>query len=151
MGPLDRIPEKALARELARRSAEGSELKGSFQALGSQSVVTHRIFSTNIFDLQFTASTVADTIIFHQADIEFIPGDMTFGGAFSHRLFVRVLDTSNNVITYIDPFLERRITADGKQKWSIYHTTFGYPSDSIRMKFYFFTTGTGTFTTSIVN
>ena len=151
MGPLDRIPEKALARELARRSTEGSEFKGSFQAIGSGSVVTHRIFSPDTFDLQLTASTTEDTMIFHRADIEFIPDDMTLGGALCHRLLVRVLDTSNDIVTYVTPFLERRITSDGKQKWSIYHTTFGYPSDTIRLKFFFFTTGSGTFTTTIVN
>lgn len=151
MGPLDRIPEAGLSTELKRRKADANELKGSFQTFGASSVVTHRIFSENIYDLEFTASSTPDTRILHRADVEFIPDDLTFGGAFCHRVYARYLDTSNTELNFHAPMFERRVSRDGAQKWSFYHYTFGYPSDSLRLKFYFFTTGSGTFTTTIVN
>ena len=151
MGPLERLPENALSEELKARLRDGAELKGAFQARGSRSVRTHRIFSQAAYDLQFTASSTEGVFIAHQADIEFIPDDMTFGGAFCWRIQLRVLDTSNNVITWINPQIERRYSSDGKQRWSIYHQSFGYPTDTVRFKLFLFTNGAGTFTVNVIS
>lgn len=151
MGELDRIPENAFSAELKRRATEADELKGSFQSLGATSVITHRVFSPSVYDVQMTASATPGMLRVHRVDVEFIPDDLTFGGAFCHRVYARVLDTLNAPVTFTNPMSERQATTDGKQKWSFFHVTFGYPSDTIRLKFYFFTTGSGTFTTTIVS
>lgn len=150
MSVLDRLPEHALSAELRRRAAERSEYKGSFQALGSRSVQSRRVFSSAAYDIQFTASTTPNQIIYHRADIEFLPGDDTFGGALCHRVMIKYLDLSNNVATWLNPQIERVRTTDGRQMWRVYHTTYGYSSDSVRLKFYFFTTGSGTFTANVI-
>ena len=151
MGALERLPEKALSEELKRHIAETAELKGSFQSLGSTSVLTHRIFSDDVYDVQLTASPTPGTVLINQADVTFVPDDNTFGGAFCYRVFVKCFDISNNVIDPAYPvYIERKETTDGSQKWSFYHASFGYPEDTIRLKFYFFTTGSGTFSTTLV-
>lgn len=151
MSGLERLPDRAVVEEIKRRAAEEAELKGSFQSFGSDSVIAHRIFSQSTYDFQFTASPTPGTVIVHRANIEFIPDDMTFGGAFCHRVMARVLDSSNNVAEYFDPPILRRRTSDGKQKWSIYHVSFGSPADTIRLKLFFFTTGSGTFTANVIS
>lgn len=150
MSVLDRLPEHSLSAEMRARKAESEELKGSFQSLGSGSIVTERIFSSATYDFQFTASSTPGTVIAHQADVEFIPDDMKFGGAFCYRLMARVLDDSNNPITYIDPQQQRLVTTDGTQKWRFHHISSGYPGDTIRLKLYFYTTGSGTFTANVI-
>lgn len=152
MKALDRIPDNALSAELRHRVTETIELKGSFQAIGSQSVRAHRIFSPADYDVQFTASSTPGATIVHQVDIEFVPDDMTFGGAYCHKVLVKALDLTGHAFTWIDvqDNSERRITSDGRQVWSFYYVSFGYSADSVRLKFYLFTTGAGTFTTNVV-
>lgn len=150
MSPLDRLPENAFKVELSRRAAESQQLKGSFQAFGSTSVKTHRIFSPNIYDIQFNASPIPGTVVVHQVDVEFIPDDMTFGGAFCYQVLARYLDLSNNPATWYFRIAERKPSINGRQQWSFYHLSFGYATDSVRLKFYFFATGSGTFTTNVI-
>jgi hypothetical protein len=151
MSPLDRLPENALPNELKLRTRDLEELKGSFQAFGSTSVVTHRVFSPDTYDIQFTASSTPGTLIVHRADVEFIPDDTTLGGAFAYMARAKYLDTSNVTATYYFPWVERVPTTDGTQKWRFYHASFGYPADTVRLKFYFFTTGSGTFTANVIS
>ncbi|TFD14174.1 hypothetical protein E3T26_08605 [Cryobacterium sp. TMT1-21] len=87
----------------------------------------------------------------NRVDVEFVPNDQAFGGAFCYRMLIKALDTNNQTLAGIQPEIERRPSVDGKQRWSVFHPAFGYPGDTARLKFYFFTTGSGTFTTSIVN
>lgn len=150
MSPLDRLPENALARELQERTNDPLQLKGSDQSIGSGSVRTKRIFSGATYDFEFTAASTAGTLRVHQADIRFIPDDMTFGGSFCHRLAVRVMNTSNTTNTDATVWMERRVTSDGTQRWSIYYVTFGYPTDSIRLKLFFFANGAGTFSANVI-
>lgn len=150
MGPLDRLPERALTQELKRRAADGAELKGSFQSLGSTSVVTHRIFSAATHDVQFTPPSVVGNLKMNRADVEFIPDDKVFGGAFCYRMLVKALDTNNQPLQGIQPEIERLPSVDGRQRWSVHHASFGYPGDTARLKFYFFATGSGTFSASVV-
>ena len=150
MGPLERLPDNALPEAIRQRLNDAQELKGAFQSIGSSSVVTHRIFSGDTFDIQFDPSTTPGAIRAHQADVEFIPDDMTLGGAYCHQVHARYLDTSNNPATWFFQWFERVPSTDGKQKWRFYHVSFGYPTDAVRLKFFFFTTGSGTFTANVI-
>ena len=150
MSPLERLPENVLSTELKQRIAEANELKGAFQSIGSSSVVTHRIFSENTYDVEFTPPSTVGNLKVNRADVEFIPDDKTFGGAFCYRMEVRALDTDNNPLGGIQPEIERKPTVDGRQRWSVYHSSFGYPGDTARLKFFFFATGSGTFSANVI-
>jgi hypothetical protein len=151
MRSLDRLPERALVVELRQRALEVAELKGSFQALGSSSVRTHRIFSGNPYDFEFIASGTPGTIIFHRVDVEFIPDNLRFGGAFCHRVYARVFDADGEPQESfrVDALRQRR--SDGRQVWSLHHVSFGYPTDTLRIKLYFFATGSGTFSVTVIH
>lgn len=150
MNSLDRLPENALTEQMKRRQAENAESKGAFQSTGSRSVVTRRIYSGAAYDIQFTPPAVLGQLKVNQADIEFIPDDKTFGGAFCYRLKVKAMDTNGAPLAGIQPEVERKPTVDGRQRWSVYHPSFGYPGDTARLKLYFFTLGSGTFTASVI-
>jgi len=150
MKQLDRLPENAMSSELRRRIFENNELKGAFQRRGSTSVVTHRIFSQSTYDVQFTPPSPVGTLKVNQVDVEFIPDDKTFGGAFCYRMLIVALDTNNQPLAGVQPEIERKPVVDGRQRWSVYHTSFGYAGDTARLKFYFFTLGSGTFTANVI-
>lgn len=150
MSSLERLPENALNHQIKQRIAESHELKGSFQAFGSSSVRTHRIFSSNTYDLQFTPPSSPGTLKINRADVEFVPDDDTFGGAFCYRMEFVALDTNNDPLSGIQPEVERLPSSSGRQRWSVYHPSFGYPGDTARLKFHFFTTGAGTFTANVI-
>lgn len=151
MSILERLPERGLSEELKRRLQDSAELKGSFQSLGSTSVITHRIFSENTYDVQFTPPPVMGDLKVNRADVEFIPDDTTFGGAFCYRMQIVALDTTNAPLAGIQPEIQRLPSSDGRQRWSVLHPSFGYPGDTARLKFYFFATGSGTFTASVIS
>lgn len=150
MKQLDRLPENAMSSELRQRMIESRELKGAFQAFGSSSVLTHRIFSPAVYDVQFTTSVPMGTLKVNRVDVEFIPDDKTFGGAFCYRMQIVALDTNNQPLMGIQPEIERKPTVDGRQRWSVYHVSFGYEGDTARLKFYFFATGSGTFAANVI-
>lgn len=154
MGLLERLPDNALPAAIRQRMADVQELKGAFQSLGSTSVRTHRIFSAATYDIQFNASTTPGTMIVHEAEVEFIPDDMTLGGAFCHRVLAEYLDLdnapSNNPYITGTGDCERLPSVDGRQRWRFYFVSFGYVNDSVRLKFHFYTTGSGTFTTNVI-
>lgn len=150
MSGLDRLPENALTQAVRSRLSDVQEFKGSFQAVGSASVVTHRIFTEAAFDVQLTPPAVVGTLKVNQVEVEFIPDDLTLGGAFASRMIVEALNTDNQPLAGLQPEMERRASVDGRQIWSVYHPSFGYPGDTARLKFYFFATGSGTFTANVI-
>lgn len=146
MGVRDRLPEETLARELREQSRTAAELKAA-QTRGSSSVLTYRTFTQDVFDVQLNG---IGSFTQHRVDVEFIPDDLTFGGAFCHRLEVKAMTTAN-VIIRTPITIQRRPSVDGRQQWSIFMLTFGGASDSRRLKFYLFSTGSGTIQFNVVH
>lgn len=148
---LNRLPDDALSAELLRRRADIEELKNSFQSLGSRSVRTFRIFSEDSFDVQFTPPPVVGTLNVNQVDVEFIPDNMIFGGAMCFRLAVKMMDLSGGPFTSaFGVEVVRNVRSDGRQIWSVFHVSFGYPGDTARLKFYLSANGSGTFTANVI-
>ena len=136
MGVRDQLPDGqplALLRELDR---DAREIKAA-QTMGQDSVISYRIFSNAAYDVLFPAGSDIRTVT-----VEFIPDDMTFGGAFCYRC--KAKQSSPGFST--NQYMPRLVTTDGTQKW----TYSVRPSTDYTFKFYFFTTGSGTFTTNII-
>ncbi len=140
MGVLDLLPENQPVSLLRELEVTGNEIK-SAQSLGQDSVVPHRIFSASAYDLQVAVAGTARKVA-----VEFTPSDMTFGGALCHRLYVRVLNTSNVDVAVVSD-VHRIRTSDGTQKWELYLPPY---TGTYRYKFYFFATGSGTFTANLI-
>lgn len=151
MSGLDRLPERMLQVELKRQVADSAELKGSFQALGSTSVLTHRIFSAAPYDVQINPGSAPNVPKFHRVDVEYVPDDETFGGAFCLDLKVKARNLSGGRVDRWAIEVERKPVVDGAQRWSVYYITYGFPEDAVRLKFYLFALGSGTFTVNVVN
>lgn len=150
MSGLERLPERALSEEIKERLRAPIELKGSAQSLGSSSVITHRIFSQEPFDVQLNPSGTAGVMRLHRVDVEFIPNDTTFGGAFCLNLGVRARNLSGGVVDRWAISIERKKVVGKKQAWSVYYSSFGYAEDAIRLKFFLFALGSGTFKATVI-
>lgn len=146
MRPLDRMPENALRRTLLDQQGDLDEFKAA-QARGSSSILTARVFTTAAYDVEFVG---VSGFKLHRADVEFIPDDLTFGGALGLRLYVKGMDASNTPVRIL-PRVMRRPRSDGRQIWSVYYETFGSGSSTRRLKFYVFATGSGTLNATVVS
>ena len=139
MSIIDQLPHGEPVRLLHELEQMSREIK-SPQTFGSTSVATSLIQSADAYDLEWPAG---DT---HQGLITFTPDDMTFGGALVYRVYavsVGLMFTSEYYVYAL------RVDADNIQRFRIPINNFGSLSP-MRMKFYFFTAGTGTFTTNLV-
>lgn len=147
MGVLDRLPENAFRESIASQRQDMSQLKGSFQRFGSRSVKTHRVFSDSEYDLLHPATSPGAPTVVHEVEVEFLPDDKRFGGAFCYRLMAKAVDSSST--GYQITTLDRKRTTDGRQVWTYLYQTFGGMGEW-KVKFYFFTTGSGTFTVNVI-
>ena len=139
MSTLDRLPKGKAVATIRNLEQDARELK-SFQTLGYDSVVSYRLFSADAWDVEVPSSSTVHTV-----NVEFLPDDMTFGGALCYQLVAQVqFDTGN--ISRIPAMMLRLHSHSSKQAW-----TYSTKNNSLqRFKFYFFTTGSGTFTANII-
>lgn len=147
---LNRLPHNTFASTLRTLDTEEDELKGAFQAFGQASIITNRIFSSATYDAVFIPSSVPGTMVVHRIDIEFIPDETKFGGAFCHRLEIKCTDSTGAIVNGNPTWLKRLPIVNGRQRWSFHYVSYGNAAELLRMKFYFFATGSGTFTSTVV-
>jgi hypothetical protein len=134
---LDQLPEGQPIKLLRELDAIASEIKAP-QTFGSSSVITTRLFSGVAYDISLPAH---DT---HQVMVEFIPDDLTFGGALCYKLYVMSPGGSGEAIVG-----ERLRVTDDRQRWML-HTNNTANGSALQLKLYFFAGGSGTFTTNLV-
>ena len=151
MGALDRLPENVLSQTLRDTESSQQQMKGSFQVMGSKTVRSTRVFSSNVYDVELTAPSASTGTRFACVNVEFAPDDNKFGGAFCYRLVIKVLDRNNDPLPSVVPYIERVRDPNNKQRWRVNHTQFSGPSETVRLKFYFLTTGSGTFTADVIS
>ncbi|MFM9793293.1 hypothetical protein [Streptomyces turgidiscabies] len=134
MRTIDPLPQGkplALLREADRIA---KEIKAP-QILGSSSILGNRVYSADAWDVLTPASGV------HTCEIEFVPDDLTFGGAFAYTLVV--VDVTGTPVEVTTGIYRLRVT-DDRQRWKM------AVSNSQKLKFYFLTAGSGTFTTNVI-
>ncbi|MCT2076062.1 hypothetical protein [Dietzia cinnamea] len=144
MRQLRQLPEEALAAELEELLRISAEQKASVQGFGSDSVRTNIVTSGQEFDIQ------VDNVGFNNRVVEvtYTPADSTFPGqgtALYFSMYVLWQDQLNVGQTMI----EREAPAPNSsvQKWRVYLVgSDTNPPQWCRLRFYFETIGSGTFT-----
>lgn len=132
MSVLDRLPSNQPILILKDGKQTGAEIKAA-QRRGSTSVLMKRIHSEATWDFTFTGPGTVEVL--------FTPDNLQFGGSFCYRLHGRInhmygtsdLEPSN---------ILRKPNAGKKQRWLIPYDVTG----TIRLKFFFFSQCSGTFT-----
>ncbi|MGW6120430.1 hypothetical protein ACWFRF_15415 [Nocardia sp. NPDC055165] len=134
MGVLDRLPQGEMVSALRSVEELERELKAP-QLLGSRSILTSRIFSASTYDVLTPASGT------HVVDVEFLPADLTFGGAFCYKLVV--VDVTGTPAQKTSGIYRKRVS-NNQQVWRI------AVSNSQKLKFYFYTAGAGSFSINVI-
>lgn len=137
MSVLDQLPDGEPLRLLREQQEIDREIK-SQQRIGQDSIITSRVFSADAFDIQTPGS--GSPVI----EVEFIPDDLIFGGALCYQFYaVDVTNPASPSVVSSD-IRRLRVKADNRQRWLI------NASLNQKLKFYFFTAGSGTFKANLV-
>jgi hypothetical protein len=133
MSLLDQLPGGRMIHQLHEDMEIDREIKAP-QTLGSSSVETSRVFSEDAYDIQTPSGSP-------EIEVEFIPDDLTFGGAFCYRMYVVDVTSTPTLVT---ARIKRLRVEDDRQRWHI------GANPSSDLKFYFFAAGSGTFTVNLL-
>lgn len=139
------LPEEELHRRIigVRRAVE--ELKSNPQRIGSSSLLTNRVFSEQPWDVELTNVTAARRTV----QIAYTPEQSLLadlGGVFKMEF-----TTSTSGETSLVASVERLRPADGQQQWLVHlRSNGGVTLTSVRLKFYFFAQGSGSFTAQLI-
>lgn len=144
MKELRRLPEEALTYELNELLRVSAEQKTSVQAFGSDSVRTNMVTSGQDFDIQVNNVGFNNRVV----EVTYTPTDSTFPGQGTVLTFIYYLqwhDINNTGSTINER--EAPIPGSSVQKWRIYLVgSDSNPPQWARLRCYFETIGSGTFT-----
>ena len=139
------LGENEIVRRIKALVRLRDELKAVGQRFGSDSVVTKRIFSAAAYDIQ------VDDVRFKNRVIELTftpdnPDDPNTSLVYKMRMTKTQLGDN-----FVDAYIERRKPVNGVQKWRIYlNGSDFYPVTWVRLKFYFYASGNGQFTATLI-
>lgn len=141
MSRLGELPEErfiGLVEDLTRHQ---EQLK-TFQPSGSDSVLMQRIFSDNAADITIT-NVDFDSKAFN---LVFTPDDTTLNTSLVYKMEYTYTEGTGNTV---EIFVERqKVEAGNVQKWlfALLGSDF-FPNSEVTIKFYFWASGPGTFST----
>lgn len=141
MGVRDRLPEMGLERVVREADVRRREIKAE-QAIGSDSVVLERVASDATFDLQVG---VLPTFRSRVIEVTYTPKETHFGGGLVYKLAVQMMNTGGVVSVY-SPRIERQRAVGNNQVWRVYANS----DATMRLKFFFFAIGTGSFSATVL-
>lgn len=132
MSVLDSLPSNKPIELLKSNRQTAQEIKAA-QRRGSASILMSRIQSGATWDFTFTGPGTVEVL--------FTPDNLQFDGAFCYRLYARRNDSYGT--TDVEPInIKRKPNIGAKQRWLIPYDLSG----TVRLKFFFFAQGAGTFT-----
>lgn len=136
----DRIPPpEMLAADLEQLIRDVEEFK-QFQFSGQDSIRMYRVFSANAYDKQLT------NVMFNNRKfrLTFTPDEGAERGLVYKMVYTYTEGSGNSV--QIESERENVDNADGSQTWlfMVSGSDF-FPNTQVRIKFYFWASGTGTF------
>lgn len=142
----DRIPpEEQFVADVKQLLKDIEEFK-SFARSGSDSVRMYRVFSQNASDKTMTGVTFRNT----RFRLKFTPDDGAERGLV-YKMEYTYTEASGPSISSVQIDVERETVTDddGSQSWlvSVSGSDF-FPNPLVNMKFYFWASGTGTFSTT---
>lgn len=146
MGRLDLLPENELVRRVSALTRLRDQLKAK-QIFGSDSVRAARVFSDDDWDITVNNIGFNNRVVL----VTLTPDDTTFGNsALAYSIHVEGLQAANPN-SVVDLFVERDVPANGVQQWKIYLSGSDfYPTDWVKLKFYFYATGSGQISASLI-
>lgn len=138
----DRIPpQQMFAADVEQLIRDVEEFK-QFQRSGQDSVRMYRVFSANASDFSKAGVTFINT----RFRLTFVPDDGADRGLVYKMEYTYTEGSGNSV--QIDVERENVNNSDGSQSWvfSVSGSDF-FPNSLVTIKFYFWASGTGTFST----
>ncbi|NQD39958.1 hypothetical protein [Glutamicibacter halophytocola] len=135
----DSLPQGKAVQVIRELQQTSSEIK-AMQTRGSASTINFRIKSESAYDIRTSGDYKEDNY-----EIEFIPDNMQFGGAFCYKLNVEWIGGGSYPAgantTYNYGLHRSFIGADRRQRWRL------WMQDAMPQsyKLYFFAQGSGTF------
>lgn len=142
----DRIPPVEQFSADVRQLLNDIEEYKQFARSGQDSVRMYRVFSSDLYDVQKTGVTFRNT----RFRLTFLPDDGEERGLV-YKMEYTYTEASGPGISSVQIDVEREtvVNADGSQSWlvSVSGSDF-FPNPQVRIKFYFWASGTGTFSTT---
>lgn len=151
MTRLHKLPQNQVAAHLAMLKGNHNDLKsGVAQPLGSTSFRTHLIQSGLAYDIQCTGVTNNNTVVL----VTFTPTDSANGVlGLVYRFYMQYVDSTGT--SYLADSrlanIQRQVPSGSTQEWYIYlQGSNSSPIAWVDLTFYFFASGSGTFTSVLV-
>lgn len=146
MGRIDLLPENELVRRVSALTRLRDQLKAK-QIFGSDSVKAARVFSANAYDIQVDDVRFNNRVVL----LTFTPDDNTYGESSLVYSLHTEATAKFNPNSVVDAFVERDVPANGVQQWKIYLSGSDfYPTEWVRLKFYFYATGSGQISAQLI-
>lgn len=146
MGRIDLLPKNELVRRVSALTRLRDQLKAK-QIFGSDSVRTARVYTADAYDIEVTDVQFNNRVVL----VTLTPDDTTYGeSALAYSIHVEGTAAANPN-SVVDLFVERDVPANGVQQWKIYlQGSDFYPTSWVRLKFYFYATGSGQISASLI-
>lgn len=136
---------EALASRLRELRRVADDLKVSAQRTGSGSVVMSRVFSEADYDIEVEDVGFNNRVVL----LTFIPDDTSVNGLNIPYRMSFTKELSDDSI--VDVFVQRLDPDQGGQRWLLYLSgSDAFPTDWVRLKFYSFANGGGTFSVELI-
>lgn len=139
------LNDNSVVRRIHALQKLRDDIKAAGQRFGSDSVVTQRIFSGNAYDIEVTDVQFNNRVV----EVVFTPSN-TADTSTSLVYKMKFTTTSSG---YVDSsWVERLKPVNGVQKWRLYLSGNQPPYQAAwwRAKFYFYASGSGTFTATLI-
>lgn len=143
------LTENELVRRIRALERLRDALKAVGQRFGSDSVKVWRIYSANAYDIQI------DDVRFNNRVVEVTftpsnPNDPNTSLVYKMVPVYMPVNGDNNTWQENDQ-MQRLKPVNGVQKWRLYlNGSDYYPTSYVRFKFYFYASGNGTFTATLI-
>lgn len=141
----DLLPENELVRRIVALQKIRDEIKGAEQLFGSDSVRTNRLYSPDAYDIQ------VDNVGFNNRVVEltFTPDQPNSSAIYGLYITAQIAPAqASSVVFYSEAF---KPDSNGVKKWRFYlNGSDAFPVLWVRMKFYLYATGSGTFTATLL-
>lgn len=139
------LNDNSVVRRIHALQKLRDDIKAAGQRFGSDSVVTQRIFSGSAYDIEVTDVQFNNRVV----EVVFTPSNT----ADTSTSLVYKMEFTTTSSGFVDSsWVERLKPVNGVQKWRLYLSGNQPPNQAAwwRAKFYFYASGSGTFTATLI-
>jgi len=140
------LPDNSLPKRVRDLEQTLNELN-TYQRLGSHSVLSGRVFSADPYDIEVDNITTAALTTPVTVRVTFTPSSTLFDNlSLVHRFMYTYTSSGTPIVV-----MERRLPSGNLQTWDIQlWNSSGVTISWVRLKFYFFVVGSGTFSAVVL-